>query len=95
MKRALTIGTAGGKPFTLPLDVVARTQAIVAIRGAGKTVAATVMAEEMCEAGLPWVEQRHRATTHGWARGTGRPGAREDSMMREAVVRGSGETPQP
>src|SRR2546421_12533883 len=55
VKRALTIGTAGGKPFSLPLDIVARTQAIVAIRGAGKTVAATVLAEEMCEAGLPWI----------------------------------------
>jgi hypothetical protein len=55
VKKALTIGTANGKPFTLPLDVVARTQAIVAIRGAGKTVAATVLAEEMCEAGLPWI----------------------------------------
>ncbi len=56
MKHVLEIGTlAGGKPFTLPLDFVARTCAIVGTRGAGKTVAATVIAEEMCEAGLPWV----------------------------------------
>ena len=56
MKRALEIGrTTSGKPFTLPLDFVARTLGIIAVRGAGKTVAATVIAEEMCEAGLPWI----------------------------------------
>src|SRR6266571_4002105 len=55
MKRVLNIGTADGKPFTLPPDFVTRTLAIVAIRGGGKTVAATVLAEEMCEAGLPWI----------------------------------------
>jgi hypothetical protein len=56
LKRALEIGrTAAGKPFTLPLDFVARTLGIIAVRGAGKTVAATVIAEEMCEAGLPWI----------------------------------------
>jgi uncharacterized protein len=56
MKRALEIGrTVAGKPFTLPLDFVARTLGIIAVRGAGKTVAATVIAEEMCEAGLPWI----------------------------------------
>jgi len=44
-----------GQKFTLPLDLVTRTLAIIAIRGWGKTVAATVIAEEMCEAGLPWV----------------------------------------
>ena len=56
MKRALNIGTTvGGKAFALPLDFVARTLGIIAVRGAGKTVAATVLAEEMCEAGLPWI----------------------------------------
>jgi hypothetical protein len=56
VKRALQIGTtSSGKPFTLPLDFVARTLGIIAVRGAGKTVAATVIAEEMCEAGLPWI----------------------------------------
>jgi hypothetical protein len=56
VKRALELGqTANGKRFTVPLDFVTRTLAIVAIRGAGKTVAATVLAEEMCEAGLPWI----------------------------------------
>ncbi|MGH9505272.1 MAG: hypothetical protein ACRD20_20655 [Terriglobales bacterium] len=56
MKNTLEIGQrlSGGK-FTLPLDLVTRTLAIIAIRGWGKTVAATVIAEEMCEAGLPWV----------------------------------------
>src|SRR5579871_2026559 len=56
MKHTLEIGQLmNGKPFTLPLDLVTRTLAIIAIRGWGKTVAATVIAEEMCEAGLPWV----------------------------------------
>jgi len=55
MKRVLNIGTVNGKPFTLPLDYVTRTGAIIAIRGGGKTVAATVIAEEFCEAGLPWI----------------------------------------
>ncbi len=56
MKRVLELGRlADGKPFTLPLDFVTRTAALVAIRGGGKTVAATVIAEEMCEAGLPWI----------------------------------------
>jgi uncharacterized protein len=56
VKRALNVGTwADGKPFTLPLDYVTRTGAFIAIRGGGKTVAATVIAEELCEAGLPWI----------------------------------------
>ncbi len=56
MKRELEIGrTVNGQNFTLPLDFVTRTLAIIAIRGWGKTIAATVIAEEMCEAGLPWV----------------------------------------
>lgn len=56
MKKELQVGkVVGGKQFSLPLDFVTRTLAIVAIRGAGKTVAATVLAEEMAEAGLPWI----------------------------------------
>ena len=56
MKDKLEIGSLmSGQKFTLPLDLVTRTLAIIAIRGWGKTVAATVIAEEMCEAGLPWV----------------------------------------
>lgn len=57
MKKALQIGTlvASGKPALLPLDIVTHTAAFIGVRGAGKTVAATVLAEEMCEAGLPWV----------------------------------------
>ena len=56
MKQQLDVGKLmSGAKFTLPLDLVTRTLAIVAIRGWGKTIAATVIAEEMCEAGLPWV----------------------------------------
>lgn len=56
-KTGLELGTyvESGKKCILPLDFVTRTMAIVAIRGGGKTVAATVLAEEMCEAGLPWI----------------------------------------
>jgi len=55
MKQQLEIGTlASGAKFTLPLDTVAHTLAIIGMRGSGKTVAATVLAEEMCEAGLLW-----------------------------------------
>lgn len=56
MKRELELGTLmSGAKFTLPLEAVTRTFALIAIRGWGKTIAATVMAEEMCEAGLPWI----------------------------------------
>jgi len=56
MKKELELGTLmNGRRFLLPLDLVTRTLAVIGIRGAGKTVAATVLAEEMCEAGLPWV----------------------------------------
>lgn len=41
--------------LSLPIDAVLHTFAFIGIRGAGKTVAATVMAEEMSEAGLPWI----------------------------------------
>lgn len=56
MKKELHLGSLmSGAHFTLPLDLVTRTLAIIAIRGWGKTIAATVIAEEMCEAALPWV----------------------------------------
>lgn len=56
MKQNLEVGTLmSGARFCLPLDLVTRTLAVIAIRGWGKTIAATVIAEEMCEAGLPWV----------------------------------------
>jgi hypothetical protein len=56
MKRELELGSlvAGGR-FTLPVDLATRTQAIIGIRGSGKTTAATAQAEEFCEAGVPWI----------------------------------------
>jgi hypothetical protein len=48
-------GVRGETEFTLPLDFVTRTLAIIGIRGSGKTTAATVLAEEMSECGLPWI----------------------------------------
>lgn len=41
--------------LALPLDAITETFAILAKRGAGKSNAAVVMAEEMYDAGLPWV----------------------------------------
>ncbi len=41
--------------LSLPLDAVTETFAILAVRGAGKSNAGVVMAEEMYKAGLPWV----------------------------------------
>lgn len=41
--------------LTLPLDAVTETFALLAKRGAGKSNAAVVMAEQMHDAGLPWV----------------------------------------
>jgi hypothetical protein len=52
----LNIGlTTSGNKFELPYDTVVQTFAILAIRGAGKTCTATVIAEEMCKASLPWI----------------------------------------
>lgn len=52
----LNLGTRrNGQPFTLPHDAQVQTFAILAIRGAGKTCAATVIAEEMLKANLPWI----------------------------------------
>lgn len=41
--------------LSLPLDAVTETFALLAKRGAGKSNAAVVMAEQMYDAGLPWV----------------------------------------
>lgn len=52
----LNIGlTTSGKAFTLPYDAVTQTFALLAMRGAGKTSTAAVIAEEMCKARLPWI----------------------------------------
>lgn len=44
-----------GDGITLPLDAITQTFAILAVRGAGKSNLAAVMAEEMAVAGLPFV----------------------------------------
>ena len=41
--------------FTLPLEAATETFAILAVKRAGKSNAAVVMAEEMYDAGIPWV----------------------------------------
>lgn len=52
----LNIGkTVDGKVFSLPLDLVTQTQAIIATKGKGKTYLAMVQTEEMLKAGLPVV----------------------------------------
>jgi hypothetical protein len=43
------------KDLSLPLQAVTETFALLAKRGAGKSNAAVVMAEQMYDAGLPWV----------------------------------------
>jgi len=45
----------GRKGFTLPVDMVTKTMGILAVKRAGKSNAAVVMAEEMFDAGVPWV----------------------------------------
>lgn len=56
MSTLLNLGlTSSGMPFRLPLDAVTQTFAVLAMRGAGKSSTAAVMAEEMCKAGLPWI----------------------------------------
>jgi len=55
VKAKLELGQLmNGAAFTLPVDLVTRKLAIIAMSGAGKTVAATDIAEEMCDAGMPW-----------------------------------------
>ena len=46
---------ATGQKFTLPLDAVAETFAVIGIRGSGKTTTVKRIAEQMCKAGLPWI----------------------------------------
>src|SRR5580704_5264112 len=41
--------------LTLPLDAITQSVALLAVRRAGKSNGAAVMAEEMYHAGLPWV----------------------------------------
>lgn len=41
--------------LTLPVDAVTGTFGILATKGAGKSNAAVVFAEEMYDAGVPWV----------------------------------------
>ncbi|NOS67952.1 MAG: ATP-binding protein [Candidatus Peribacteraceae bacterium] len=57
MTKQLSIGHTVGthKPFTLPINSITHTNAILAIRGVGKTHGASVMAEEMLEQQLPIV----------------------------------------
>lgn len=56
MQKELTLGKlANGAPFRVPLNFLMHTTAIIGQRGSGKTAAATVIAEEFCEAGLPFV----------------------------------------
>jgi len=56
MKQNLEVGILrSGRRFILPLDYQVHTTALIGIRGSGKTIAATDIAEEMCEAGLLWV----------------------------------------
>lgn len=55
-EKSIRLGNGpGGKPFLLPIDALIQTFAIVGIRGAGKTCGGTVMAEEFCKAGYPWI----------------------------------------
>ena len=54
MTKTLHIGeTSAGKKFDLPLDAVTQTFGILAKRGVGKTYTASVLAEELLQAGLP------------------------------------------
>jgi len=52
----LNIGvTSSGRQFTLPFDAALQKFALMGISGSGKSSTATVMAEEMCKANLPWI----------------------------------------
>jgi hypothetical protein len=56
MKGMLNIGARPkGKPFSLELDAALQKFAILGISGSGKSCTASVMAEEMCKSGLPWI----------------------------------------
>ncbi len=45
----------GGEDFVLPADVITQTLGILAVKRAGKSNAAVVIAEALFDAGLPWV----------------------------------------
>lgn len=52
----LKIGAlSSGKPFELPPDLALQKLAVLGISGSGKTCTTSVIAEEMCKAGLPWI----------------------------------------
>lgn len=51
----MTKGLRIAPQLTLPLEAVTEAMAILAVRRAGKSNAAVVMAEEMYDAGVPWV----------------------------------------
>jgi len=52
MTKQLAIGTTSkGKAFTLPLDLITQTVAILAKRGVGKTTTGAVISEELMDAG--------------------------------------------
>jgi hypothetical protein len=56
MKGMLNIGTRSDrKSFSLELDAALQKFAILGISGSGKSCTASVMAEEMCKSGLPWI----------------------------------------
>lgn len=44
-----------GKPVTFPLELASLTQAVVGVRGSGKTVTVSVLVEELIRAGIPVV----------------------------------------
>jgi Helicase HerA, central domain len=55
MTRNAKTGLRVSPELTLPLEAVTQSFALLAVRGAGKSNAAVVLAEEMYRAGLPWV----------------------------------------
>lgn len=64
-----------GDGFDLPVDVATGSTGILATKGAGKSNAAVVMAEEMFKAGIPFVAVDPKGDWHGLrAGGDGGPG---------------------
>ena len=55
MERLKLGNLQSGREFYVPVDYQVHTTALIGIRGSGKTVAATVIAEEMLEHNLPFV----------------------------------------
>ena len=81
---------ANGRAFGIPRDAVSETFAILAIRGAGKTTTAVVMAEEMCKAGrssiVPYRYGEPQEARHG--RRQTEADARADTFRRQIENRG-------